>query len=360
MIIIITITDIKMNETSFHSIITLPFTASERNSHNRRKSRYHTFVAIYLKEFAESNYEKKKNALVSSGIHRIQQYYRHEDAPRIYDPPAITSAQRLRLASLHWARLPLELKDAWKERAKLANELPLIGVFASVPENVSNDHVLICINNEMNRFVKVMHRALKKAGGDGPDICDSILFKSFNKEKKIPVRSKIFRSIYINHLLKLIYFGSQFCCVKAEEIIHRTSKVCIIYIHSKERMIELFEKKDRCAFEAILDEEKKIGCCGRAIVRSIETGLERIGYVMEEEGDRLFIQLEGADDNRITIAKPSFDNDIGRWIFVDSGEYEWIEYDPIRIKVHESGNIHLLFHHVIYNEKNKLIEESYY
>ena len=348
-----------MNQRSYHSIITLPFTTSEINAHNRRKSRYHTFVAIYLKEFAESNYEERKNALISSGIHRIQQYNRHESDPRFYDPPVITSAQRLRLASLHWARLPSELKDAWKERAKMANELPLIGIFESVPQNVSNDHVLICINNEIDRFVKAMHRALKKAGGDGPDIRDSIQFKTFHKEKKIQVRSKIFRSIYINHLLKIIYFGSQFCLVKAEEIVHRTSKVCVIYIHSKERMIELFEKRGRCAFEAILDDEKKIGCSGRAVVRSIETGLERIGYVMEEEGDRFCIQLEG-DDDRITIVKPSFDNNIGRWIFVDSGEYEWIEYDPIRIKVHESGNIHLLFHHVMYNEKNELVEQSYY
>ena len=52
--------------------------------------------------------------------------------------------------------------------------------------------------------------------------------------------------------------------------------------------------------------------------------------------------------DEIEIEKPRFDKETGRWIFYsqDDDDYEPIEYEPVRMKVLERGNIHFLFHRI--------------
>ena len=116
-----------MNETTRHSIVTLPFTLKELQSKNRSKTAYNTFVGVFIYQFNILSYEEKKTILLSNNIHSPSSYQQHEEDPDIFDIPSCSGIDKLRLASMYWRRLSDELKLSWKERAILANNLLIIG-----------------------------------------------------------------------------------------------------------------------------------------------------------------------------------------------------------------------------------------
>ena len=347
-----------MNEDSRHSILSLPYTNIELSSHNRKRTAYHTFLSVYCIEFNKLNYIKRKHLLTENRIFTLEQYEEHENSPILFDEPAPTPSDRARLASRHWASLTPDLRQSWKERAELVNTLPVIGTFDVIPAEVNDDVILTALNLEYNKFVGAMNRALMRP----THFLDSITRKSFGKEKRIQVKSKIFRSLYLTYLLKVILFGSNFEKVKQRELIYRTKKCVVMYIDSKERMEELFEINKRNAFFARdkVEESKIYGCAGRVVLKlDYDQGLESKGYIMEEvDGDagkvRVYLEDNGGD---IEINRPSFCTESGKWRFVNGDGYEIIEYDPVRIKVYEGANIHILIHRICFKENtNELID----
>ena len=98
-----------------------------------------------------------------------------------------------------------------------------------------------------------------------------------------------------------------------------------------ERGILLFSVID------VEDEEKGYGCAGRLILNDKETDLQHIAYVMEEGEGAVNVQLENGRMD--SFSKPKLCNKTGRWILRDNGRYSIVEYDPVRIKVLEEGNV---------------------
>ena len=331
-----------MNECTRHSILSLPFTSNELHSTNRNKSAYRTYVSVFIEQFNELSFNEQKELLLNDHIHCVDPYLQHEHHPILYDPPKATAADKMRLASKHWGRLCQELKDSWSERSKSVNDLPIIGRFHAVPKEVTDEVILDSINLEYEKFVALMNGALKRP----PRFIESIVYKTFGKER-ILQRSKFFRSIHLNHILKILFFGPTYSYLRCTEIVYRTKASIVIHIHSKERIEELFAKNGVCAFLAeVKNENKSYTCAGRVIVRVKGTRKEGIGYVDKEKDDRFFITLESGLE--IDVMKPLFEKEAGRWIFCSGNEdkYEIVEYDPVRIKILEKGNIHFLFHRV--------------
>lgn len=330
-----------------NTIISIPFSTNDLHSCNRKKTGYSAFVSAVLAEFSNLNYEAKKQLLINSRIHNINQYANHEMDPVIYDPPPTTSSDKIRLASKQWAQQPTTVKAAWKERADIINNLPILGAFKSIPEEVREEDVLKCINNEMKRFNNLIIRALRRP----PRFQDSMLYKNFGTERII-VRSKIFRSFHMSHLLKVTFFGRDYCLVKSDEIVYRTKKCTVIHVNSKERMESLFKKNGICAFSVtdVKDEEKGYGCGGRLILNEKESNLQHIAYVMEEGEGAVNVQLENG--RMESFSKPELCKETGRWILRDNGRYSIVEYDPVRIKVLEEGNVHIMFHKFTYAIEN--------
>ena len=338
-----------MNECTRHSILSLPFTSNEINSTNRNKSAYHTYVSVFIEQFNELTFNEQKELLLNDRIHCVDPYLQYEHHPILYDQPKASAADKMRLASKHWGRLCQELKDSWSERSKSVNDLPIIGRFHAVPKEVTDEVILDCMNLEYEKFVALMNGALKRA----PRFIDSIVYKTFGKER-ILRRSKFFRSIHLNHILKILFFGPSYSYLRCTEIVYRTKASVVIHINSKERIEELFAKNGVCAFLVnVKNDEKNTSytCAGRVIVRVKGTRKEGIGYVDKEEQNRFFITLESG--LKIDVTKPFFEKETGRWIFGYNNEdkYEIVEYEPVRIKILEKGNIHFLFHRVeVYND----------
>ena len=336
-----------MNETTRHSILTLPHSSTELQSKNRNKSGYTTFVSAFITEFNELSFNEKKDQLLKNNIHSSDGYDQHERAPRIFDAPVATAMDKNRLAAKSWRQLDDDLKKGWRERAELVNKLPILGEMQALPSQVTEKEVLASINMELFKFVTLMHNSLRR----GSRIIDSVKTKAFGNERVI-VRSKIFRSLFLNHLLKLTFFGINFSLVKEDEIVWRRKKTTVIHIHSKDRMVELFERGSVCSFVANdrRDTWRFYGCAGRFILRNRISRKEVIGFVMEEKNDGLLVvQLE--TNVIIEMMKPRYLEECrGQWEYRDTEEYTVEEYDPIRIKVQERGNTQFLFHVFTYRK----------
>ena len=104
--------------------------------------------------------------------------------------------------------------------------------------------VLKNINYEYDKFVSTIQRALQRPSR----FVDLIATKSFAKEKKIQVRSKLFRVLNFSYLLKFVIFGDDLNKLRYDEMTHKTNKCVVIYLDSKERIEELFEINNRNAF----------------------------------------------------------------------------------------------------------------
>ena len=234
-----------MNETTRHSILTLPHSSTELQSKNRKKTGYSTFVSAFVAEFNKLSFDEKKERLLDNNIHSSDGYDRHERAPRVFDAPVATAMDKNRLAAKSWRRLDNDLKKGWRERAELVNKLPILGEIQTLPSQITEQEVLASVNMELAKFVTLMHNSVRR----GSRIVDSVKWKTFGNEKLI-VRSKIFRSLFLNHLLKLTFFGVNFSLVKEDEIVWKRKNTTVIHIHSKDRMVELFERGRVCSFLA--------------------------------------------------------------------------------------------------------------
>ena len=333
-----------MNETSRQSILTLPLTSKEVKSTNRNKTAYHTFVSIYIIEFNQLSFNQQKELLLNENIHQEFSYLQYDHDPIIYDQPKASATDKMRLASKHWGRLSHELKESWLERSTTINNLPIWGEFDEIPPEASNEVILHSINLEYTKFVSLMHGALKRE----PRFIDSVLFKTFGKER-IQRRSLFFRSIHLNHILKVIFFGPNYSYVRQDEIVHRTKRCVVMHLHSHKRIQELFEKNEVNPF--LVDtcgenEDRSFSCAGKVVVKKRGTRLEANGYVEKEEKNRFSVILENED--AVEVEKPQFNKESGRWLYLSrvSDCYDIIEYDPVRIKILEKGNIHFLFHRI--------------
>ena len=201
-----------------------------------------------------------------------------------------------------------------------------------------------------------MHNSLRR----GASVKDSMKYRRFGKESVL-CRSKIFRSLLLTHILKLTFFGSNCTCIREKEISCKTKKTIVIHIHSRDRMIDLFQKGGVCAFLTHDKEDSRIqyGSSGRAVLRSKDSGLQVVGFVLGESasGDVLELQLE--TNEMVHIPTPKFCNISEQWEYGFHSEYDVVEYDPIRIKVQEYGNIHFFFHRFEFNkEDNKIIPST--
>ena len=179
----------------------------------------------------------------------------------------MTATNKIRLASKNWSRLSQEFKDSWAERSKSINNLPIIGQFEALPTEATNAVILKAIKLEYDKFVSLMHRALKRP----LRFIDSVIYKTFGKER-ITRRSEIFRCVHLNHILKIIFFGSNYYHFSSNEIVHRTKACVVIHINSKQRMIEVFERNEVCAFLVEGDNDTNFSCAGRVTVRKKEQG----------------------------------------------------------------------------------------
>ena len=319
-------------------------------------------MSWFFIDFKELDYEQKKDRLLQARIFTSDEYDEYEDNISIASEPDATTVDILRLAAGNWRCMSDDLKCAWRERAIIINQLPIIGAFDSIPQNIINNKdelILTSLTKEFSRFVSFMHRVLRS----NPSVPESKKHKRFGKEVVL-LGSQLFRKFFLNHLLQVTFFGLNYSSLFDHEIVHRTKATVIIHIASKARMVDLFECNKVRPFEYKKkdddknDEERTIQTCsGKVIIKEKNTEKEGVGYIMEEDryDGTIIILMESGIEFR--MKQPVYDGLLGSWdvSHCNDDSYEIIEYHPIRIKVLKSGNCQMTLNKYTLRNDLKLI-----
>ena len=118
------------------------------------------------------------------------------------------------------------------------------------------------------------------------------MIKSFGNEKVL-LGANVYKSIYINHLLKLSFFGSNYSIFGKDEVVHRYAKSIIVHISSMDRIVRIFRKNGKSAFSMEIDCGREYSCACKVVLREIANGKQGIGYIINgctmlmESGERV-------------------------------------------------------------------------
>ena len=149
----------------------------------------------------------------------------------------ICSADTIRLCARYWACLSEEVKDLWRKRAVRVNRLPRLGVFVEVPAHIEDNDVAKSMTIETDRIRSTLHYILRKRHSINP--VESQKTRLFGKER-VARGTKVYKSFVISHLLTCAIFGTNYCLLHEYEIAHRTKRVIVAHISSKNEFKNCF------------------------------------------------------------------------------------------------------------------------
>jgi hypothetical protein len=145
------------------------------------------------------------------------------------------------------------------------------------------------------------------------------------------------------------------------EIVYRTKKSVVVHISSQKQIVDLFTHNGVCAFEYTCDgsdvgDRKRYTCGGKLVLKENRGKCrECIGYVLNEYDDKLCIKLENGGD--VEMIKPTID-DFGNWVYHhhnDDEDYRIVQYFPIRLKLLNSGYVHMTINKFNLSDDDKII-----
>ena len=284
-----------MNYNTPNDVINLPLTTKERRHDSRCRLGYHVYLSRFFYDFGKVGNEEKEEMLVQYGI-----WDENPPAAEGEDAESVSSLLTCRQPLCHeitmvaakiWKQLGIEMKEGWKERARMLNDRPRKdGTFEMVPSSIVSESVDACIKQSLSMEWKRMVALFKGCvlHGRGATIQSKKQYR-FGPELVI-LNNQFFRSFFLNHLLMLSIFGSPlYSSLHPKEIIHRSRKEAVVHILSHRRMEQLFcyGGLSMCTFEK---EDMKYICCAK--VNLVKNGKNVVGYVMEENETNLIVSIK--------------------------------------------------------------------
>ena len=336
-------------ESTTEDILRLEPTRTQIEGRKRKLNGYNVFLSRFFTQFDDLGEDEKRDLLCKSNVHSLHDYLA-SDEDSIVTKPSTNNIDIIRLASWHWRQKSTQIKEAWKVKACEVNELPILGTFDEVPPVITNDAVLDMLTREHYRFIASINNMLKSK----PSVIDSVQRKTFGKEIVL-LGSQIYKSFYLNYLLKLCFFDSNYSVFHEREIVHRYKHSMVVHIRSMSRIRNIFRKHGKSAF-AFKNSGKEYTCTGKVIMKERLGGRQGIGYIID--ADRIIMET-GLLINFKDVELPEYDRDEGLWMNSCDDElttrYSVVQYDPIRIKIFDSGNCQMTLNRVVLSANLKII-----
>ena len=146
-----------MNERSPNGILSLQQSQKELYARNRNKSGYAVYMSWFYHDFGHMSAEMKKECMIEEGLHHADDY---DDDDSIMSDPPITTSHTMRLCGIYWRRMGIVKQQAWKDRAAIINQLPVLGAFSSLPAELetNTEHLIIqSLTLEYDRLISYLH-----------------------------------------------------------------------------------------------------------------------------------------------------------------------------------------------------------
>ena len=325
-----------MNKKERSIVLSLRFSDKELHSRSRNKSGYNVFVPWFYSDFKQLGTSEKQGMIVEYGVCDIEYFDVDPKYADVCSVPEISSTQISRLCGKYWRGLDYSTKDAWNERAGLVNDLPAVGAFESVPEHLQPQLEQVVVQSltvEFARFASVIKKAVRYKAL----VVENKRVKQFANER-FELGLQVFRSFFVSHLLLCTFFGNtNYCSLKPYEIVHR-KEVVVVHVFSSSRLRELFTMNSVYPFEYI-DGVNHYVVAGKVYLVHKVTGKECLGCVVDDDGCFLDVTLESGVN--LKVPRPVFSNKDRSWHLPHNDEYNVVQVDPIRVKIMQSGNIHI-------------------
>ena len=324
-----------MNKSDRSIVLGLRFSDREIHSRTRKKSGYNVFVGWFYSDFKQLDTSEKEGMLVEHGVCDTECFNVDPEYADVCSVPEITSVQMSRLCGKYWRGMAHSAKSAWNERAELVNSLPVVGRFEFVPEHLQpnlDEIVVRSLTVEFARFSNV----IKKATRYKSLMVENKTVKQFGNER-FELGLQVFRSIFISHLLICTFFGTNYCSLKPYEIVYRKD-VVVLHVLSSSRLRELFTMNNVFPFEYVGGTDRYV-VAGKVYLVHKDTGKECLGCVIDDNECTMNVTLESGIN--LKVPRPVFSNKDRSWHLPHNDEYKVVQVDPIRIKILQSGNLHL-------------------
>ena len=146
-------------------------------------------------------------------------------------------------------------------------------------------------------------------------------------------------------MLQYYLFGNNFNKVEQYKI-KRTPQTFLFHIASMEIAKQIFNIGDLCLVEVYINNNNNnnmiwYSCCGKVIIRNLDSDTEIGGYILEETNTRWKVQLD--DNCTVYILIPIHNKNTNSWIFphqiINNVSYSILEYSPICILISKAGYI---------------------
>ena len=332
-----------------NQVIALPNTQREINHTSRQRIGYHVYLSYYFHLFSILSIADQKEIMYYHNIWYHDGYATDSSNNSILTPRCPVYYEITRAAAVKWRSYSIEMKTAWTTRAASLNERPPNdGNFESIPTQLVDDENPQSINGN------IIIQSLSTDWVNLSRLLRNTLLPSTRitrREKQYRFGNEVvrlcfqkYRVFYLNYILKLSIFGYPlFSNLHPHEIVLRKKREVILHIYSHERASNLmtFGGVNACS---IIKNGKRFLMSAKVNLKNT-AGLNRIGYVIEENGNMLNVLLDGLclDDPFLCLERPLYNPDLGTFVFTDqnSASHEGETYQlshiwPIRIKM----NVH--------------------
>ena len=338
-----------------NQIIKTPVNEKERNHPSRKRLGYHVYLSRYFEWFNSiPSTHTKKEIMRFYGIWKEEEDDSSVDS--VLTQPEPSSSEVMSLAARHWNSMSKELKDCWKERARMLNDRPRNdGTFLLVPTSIVkssvSQNIIEALSMEWVNLVRIFKGCILSRRGD-------ISPKSYMfGNERVVLYSQHHRTFFLNHLLKVSIFGSPlFSTLSQHELIHRTKRQVVLHLLSHKRIESLFKFGGLSAVTFEKNGMKHL-CCGK--VNLIRGGKNMIGYIVDEEVNDLKIRIEGEENNVICLCRPEYNVVDGKYIYDTSlkskDTYVISQLWPVRFKINNSGQASFIISSATFNNEDNLV-----
>ena len=343
--------------TTIEDILNLPLNSKEKSTKSRKVCGCHLFISRWYHNFS---------TLCSSVKHRIIDIVLQREGENTTSTTStptktlhtsasfdstnsnnkavavVPTSDIMKIGWSKWNSMPIELKDAWNNRADTLNSRPVPGIAVTVPNNWSinqfQQQVFNSIDIEWAKLIGMFRRMIVYSSKNKS--CDRLKRYVFGNER-IMVMNHVYRSFGMTHLLRCTLFGDNLQNIDSKIIRFKSDKCVVLHVDSMSAMKNLFTFENECCVCFEVNHVKKSSntllhsCCGKLRLENND-GMSNVGYIVGESEDGLKWKVHLLNDDIVDITKLRYDEDQCDYMYphvLEDPTQQYIvrHYSPVRI-----------------------------
>ena len=331
-------------------------TSRDTYGNKRNLNGYNVFLRYFFSNFKILTDDDQAELLCDLEAHSREMYTLSEE-DSIFSLPEVTTVHIIKAAAIEWNKMESDAKNAWKLLAVEINNLPILGAFTSIPTDIEEQDIKVALSRDHHRFISIIRNLVLRK--KKTSMKKSTKRKKFGKEH-IEIGAMVYKSFFLSHLLKICFFGHNYALLfHRSEVVEKTKKTIIVHIKSMERLVRLFYCNGVSAFSYKDQVGLVYSLAGKVVLKNNKSKKKAIGYIIQ---DKKILTESGTSINVEDICLPVFVRGDGSWSYRYDDEeriYSVAEYQPIRLKICDSGNCQILSSRIVLsNDQSKLINNK--